>query len=286
MPIGVPRAAGYGSLPGGNFLPEIWSTKMQIRFYADNVAGALLNHDWQGEITGQGSKIKIRVRPTIIVQDYPVGGDINYQSLNDEFIELAIDKAKLTAFKVDNIDVAQSDIRIINETTLDAGRRMTEAIDTEVLGSIYTGATSQVPTQQVLKTNVIDWILGAGRRMDELNVPQQGRWLILPPWIIEMIKGSDLKDASLAGDGVSILRNGKVGVIDRFQIHMSNNLANIAGEYQCIAGTKDFASFASQYTEADTLKLQNTMGVGVRALNVYGFGVTQGDAGVHMPATQ
>jgi hypothetical protein len=286
MPTGVPRAAGYNSLPNGDFLPEIWSKKLQKRFYAKTVIGSLLNHDWEGEIKTEGSKIKIRVRPTIVVQDYPVGGKINYQDLNDEFIELSIDKAKLTAFKVDDVDRAQSDINIINETTIDAAERMKIAIDTEVLASIYTSATSQIAAQQVTKANVIDWILGAGTKLDELNIPSDGRFIILPPWITEKLKGSDLKDASLSGDSVSPLRNGKVGTIDRFTVHMSNNLAVTAAgaNWNCIAGTRDFGSFASQFIKTETLRLQDTFGDGIRSLNVYGFGVTHPDSGVHLTA--
>jgi hypothetical protein len=288
MPIGVPRAAGYNSLPNGNFLPEIWSRKMQLRFYAKTVIGSLLNHDWEGEIKSGGTKVKIRVRPTVVVQDYPVGGNINYQDLDDDFIELSIDKAKLTAFKVDDIDVAQSDIPIMNETIIDAANRMKIAIDTEVLASIYTSATSQIATQQVTKSTVIDWILGAGTALDELNIPDANRFIILPPWITELIKSSDLKDASLSGDATSPLRNGRVGVIDRFNVHMSNNLAVTTGgtQWECLAGTRDFGTFASQYTKTETLRLQNTFGDGVRSLNVYGFGVTHPDSGVHLSATK
>lgn len=288
MPTFVPRAAGYGSLPGGNFIPEIWSKKLQARFYAKTVIGMLLNHDWEGEIRSQGSKVKIRIRPTIVVQDYPTGGNINYQDLADDFIELTVDKAKLTAFKVDDIDKAQSDIAIINETTIDAAQRMKIAIDTDVLADIYASATSQIGVTVVSKTTVIDWILSAGTKLDELNIPDDGRWIVLPPWIVEMIKGSELKDASLSGDKVTPLRNGRVGVIDRFSVHMSNNLAvTVAGtQWECIAGTRDFASFASQFTKTETLRLQDTFGDGVRSLNVYGFDVTHPDSGVHMPATK
>ncbi len=58
------------------------------------------------------------------------------------------------------------------------------------------------------------------------------------PWVCGMIKKSELKDASLAGDGTSIVRNGRLGIIDRFTLYCSNNLANAAGVTQCLAGVK------------------------------------------------
>ena len=244
---------------------------------------------WEGELSSKGGKVKIRVRPNVAVVDYPTGGDINYQDLNDNFIELLIDKAKLTAFIVDDIDAAQADIKIVNEATIEAGEQMKIAIDTEVLGGIYTGASSQVPVQAVTKANVVNWLMTAGTELDQLNIPSEGRWVVVPPWIAQMIKEAPgLADASASGDSVSSLRNGRVGTVDRFAIHVSNNLTTTVGgtQWECIAGTKTFASFASQYTKTETLRLQNRIGDAIRSLNVYGFGVTHPDSGVHMPATQ
>lgn len=146
---------------------------------------------WEGEIQGQGAKVIIRKRPDVTVSDYQVGGTINYQDLTDEKLELLIDKAKVTAFKIDDIDKAQSDINIINETTLDASEVMKVKIDTDILANIYPDATSALASTVVTKTNVLEWIVDAGTKLDELNIPVDGRWLVIPPWIAGMIKKGD-----------------------------------------------------------------------------------------------
>lgn len=102
MPRQVAVSAGYGSLPSGNFIPEIWSMKMQAKFYATSVVPEIANVDWEGEIQGKGSKVIIRVIPTITIGDYGIGGTINYQDLTDEKIELLIDKAKYQLMRVVN----------------------------------------------------------------------------------------------------------------------------------------------------------------------------------------
>jgi hypothetical protein len=208
--------------------------------------------------------------------------------LTDEKIELLIDKAIVYAFKVDDIDRAQSDINIINETTLDASEQMKIQIDTNLLANIYTDATSAMASTVITKTNVLEWIVDAGTLLDELNIPVNGRWLIITPWIAGMIKKGDLKDASLAGDMTSVLRNGRLGMIDRFTIYVSNNIAltgvAATGDHHCLAGTRDFVSFASQYVKTETLRLQDTFGDAIRGLNVYGYKVTHEDSGVYMPA--
>ena len=288
MPRAVNVSAGYNNLPNGHFIPEVWSRKLQAKFYATTVFGAISNNDWEGEIQGQGSKVIIRKRPTITISDYEVGGTINYQDLTDEKIELLIDKAKVYAFKVDDIDRAQADINIINETTLDASEQMKIHIDTNLLANIYTDATSSLTSTIVTKTNVLEWIVDAGTELDQLNIPVEGRWLVIPPWIAGMIKKGDLKDASITGDLQSPIRNGRLGMIDRFTIYVSNNIAltgvPATGTFHCIAGTRDFVCFASQYTRTETLRLQDTFGDAIRGLNVYGFKVTHPDSGVYMPA--
>ncbi|MCP3967549.1 MAG: hypothetical protein GY718_14565 [Lentisphaerae bacterium] len=290
MPRQVPVSAGYNNLPNGNFIPNIWAKKLQAKFYSSTVLGAIANHDWEGEIKGAGSKVIIRAIPTVTIGDYGIGGTINYQDLADDKIELLIDKAKYYAFKIDDIDEVQADVPVVNMTTQDAAEQMKITVDTDVLGNVYTDAGNALATTIVTSSNVLTWIINAGVALDEQNVPEDGRWMVIPPWIAGMIKQSDLKDASLAGDGTSILRNGRLGMIDRFTLFNSNNIdltgAAADGTFHCMAGTRHFISFASQFVKTETLRLQNSFGDAVRGLKVYGYKATKPEAGVYMPATK
>jgi hypothetical protein len=286
----VAVSAGYNNLPNGNFIPEIWSKKLQAKFYSSTVLGAIANHDWEGEIKGAGSKVIIRAIPTVIIGDYGIGGTINYQDLSDDKIELLIDKAKYYAFKIDDIDEVQADVPVVNMTTQDAAEQMKIVVDTDVLGNVYTDADNTLGTTAITASNVLAWIIAAGTKLDEANVPEEGRWMVIPPWVAGMIKQSDLKDASLAGDGTSIMRNGRLGMIDRFTLFNSNNIAltgvPASGTFHCMAGTRHFISFASQFVKTETLRLQNSFGDAVRGLKVYGYKVTKPEAGVYMPVTK
>jgi hypothetical protein len=272
----------------GNFVPEIWSKKLQTRFYATTVLADVTNNDYEGEIRNAGDKVNIRIPPAIAVSDYdPMNPSITYEALGENTIELLVDKAKSYAFKVDDVLGAQSDINLINEATQDAAEKMKIAIDTEVLAGMSASATTSIDltdigsATSVDKTNILDLILAAGQSLDELNVPETGRYIILPPSAITALKASDLKDASLAGDAQSILRNGRVGQIDRFTVYSSNLLpSNVAGEKVAVAGTKAFMSFASQFVKTETIRLESQFGDGVRGLQVYGFKAVHPDAGV------
>lgn len=43
MPTSVARSGA--NLPNGNFLPEVWSRKLQAKFYAQTCMNDIFNHD-------------------------------------------------------------------------------------------------------------------------------------------------------------------------------------------------------------------------------------------------
>ena len=274
-----------------NFIPEVWSKKLLVNFYKTTVLEQICNTDYEGEISGQGSKVIIRQTPTVGIADYdPMAATpiSSYEDLGEDTIELMIDKAKMFRFKVDDVLKAQSDVELVNNATRDAGENMKIAVDSDVLGTIASQAGTVMATTQITKANIIDMIVDMGTALDEKNIPESGRWLVLPPWMGAMIKKSELKDASLSGDGTSILRNGRLGVIDRFTIYQSNSLptANGGDDTTVLAGTKAYATFASQFVKTETLRLQDRFGDAVRGLKVYGYKVAQADAGVCLVASK
>jgi hypothetical protein len=93
-----------------------------------------------------------------------------------------------------------------------------------------------------------------------------------------MIKKSDLKDASITGDSMSVIRNGRLGMIDRFTIYMSHNLSVSSGKFSLIAGHKMGFTFASQMTNMETIRSESTFGNIVRGLQVYGYKVVKPEA--------
>jgi hypothetical protein len=280
----------------GNFIPEIWSGKLQAKFYKTTVFSEISNNDWEGEIKGQGDKVHIRSIPTITINSYNKGDNLTNQVPNSTPIELLIDKGKYFAVVLDDVDAVQTDVKLMDIFTNDATEQMKIAIDADVLNGVKTGAATankgatagaisgninlgvEGTARAITKTNVLDLILDMGQVLDEQNVPETGRWLVIPAWMAAMIKGSELRQAYLTGDQQSVLRNGKLGMIDRFTVYISNNLPSDSGDAHILAGTKDAISFASQMTNVETLRAQSTFGNIVRGLNVYGYTVTKPEA--------
>ena len=147
-------------------------------------------------------------------------------------------------------------------------------------GDINLGATGAPRVAD--KNSILDLIVDAGLVLDEQNVPETGRYLLLPTWACAQLKKSDLKDASLTGDGTSVLRNGRLGMIDRFTIYASNLLPMVTDTgKKCVtafAGHKDGLTFANQLTKTEDLRAESTFGTIMRGLNVFGFKVIKPEA--------
>jgi hypothetical protein len=287
----------------GKFIPEVWSGKLAVKFYIATCLTEITNNDWEGEISDVGDKVIIRSIPTITISNYQKGQTLAKQVPGTTVIELNIDKGKYFAVVVDDVDAVQSDIKLMDNFSADAAEQMKIAVESQVFSEVYAqaaaqnqGATAGVKSAdidlgaagaplQITKLNVLDWIVDMGLVLDEQNVPETGRWLVIPAWVAGMIKKSDLKDVSVSGDGTSILRNGRLGMIDRFTLYSSNNLVQAldgaAMAYEVMAGTRDAISFAAQVTKVETLRSQDTFGDLLRGLNVFGYKVTKPEALVH-----
>jgi len=295
--MAYPHASGTVSY-SGTFIPEIWSKKLIEKFYDATVLTAISNTNYEGEIRSQGDMVKIRTIPTLTINDYQSGQTLVNQRPESEIVELLIDKGKYWSAIVDDVQDVQADLELMNMWAGDASEQMKIRVDTEVLGSIVPdfaaenkgaaagrisgninlGATGT--PLAVDKSNILDVILDMGQVLDEQNRPETGRFLVMPYWATTLLKKSDLKDASLTGDGSSPLRNGRVGMIDRFEIYQSNNLPKVVdggnNAFNFIAGVKNGLTFASQLTKTESLRAESTFGNIMRGLQVYGYKVIDG----------
>lgn len=287
----------------GTFIPEIWSGKLLVKFYAATVCAAICNTDYEGEIKDVGDKVIIRQVPDITIRDYSKGQSLQIERPEAANKELEIDKAKYFNFICDDIDKHQTDLALMDGWSKDASQQMKISVDTGFLADVYSsadtdnaGATAGAISSsydlgasgdphQLTKANILETIVDCSNVLDEQNVPAEDRWLILPAWACGMILKSDLKDASLSGDGTSMLRNGRIGMIDRFEIFNSNLIATGTDTYtvyNCMFGHKSAISFAAQMTKMESLRAESTFGTLVRGLNVYGYEVLKGESLGHL----
>ena len=288
----------------GNFIPEIWSGKLIENFYDATVLAAISNTDYEGEIRQYGDTVNIRTTPEITIRDYAKGQTLVVENPDKPKIQLVIDKGEYFACIEDDIDKVQSDIKLMDTWSKDASERMKIKIDTRVLTDMLPGVDAlnkganagrisggfnlgtTVSPLTVTKdgasgsTAVVDLLVDMGTVLDEANAPEQDRFVVIPAKMAGLIKKSELKDASLTGDGTTPIRNGRLGMIDRFTVYVSHNLNRQTGptRFSVIAGHKMGFTFASQMTNMETIRSESTFGNIIRGLQVYGYKVVKPEA--------
>jgi len=257
-----------------HFIPEVFSRKLQAKFYSQTVLSEVTTNEYEGEISGLGNKVNIRTVPAVSVADY--SGSISYSDVTSSTIELNIDKAKSYAFKVDDILREQADIDFMNEAANDAAQNMKIAIEQDVFANVAAGSSLtdiNATPANITAANVLGHILDAGQQLDENNIPEEGRFMIINPAVATLLKQSELRQAYLTGDNVSPLRNGFIGTVDRFNMYVSNNLSTTSGVTSGLYGHPKAIAYASQMTNTETVRLESSFGDGVRGLSVYGYKV-------------
>ncbi len=292
------------------FIPTVWAGKLNVKFYATTVFGEIANTAYDGDIKSMGDKVIINNIPTITINSYTIGQSLSYEVPTPNTVELIIDQAKYFGVNVSDVLEYQSQPQLMDMFTSDAAMQMAISIDRDTLLGVFDqgaaankGATAGAISAAyslgtdanplVLTTsNVLQLFTALASVLDEQNVPATDRWLVIPPYVRNLLMSSPLSQAYLTGDASSILRNGKIGTIDRFTIYVSNLLPSadvdedFAGDADpgtqkrtaIMAGHKSAITFASQIAKVESLQNPNDFGTLVRGLNVYGYKVIKPEA--------
>lgn len=309
IPLIGATGAFAGNNTSGSFIPVLWSAKLNQKFYKATVFGEIANTSYEGEISGYGDKVVINNRPDITINDYQVGTSLSYQVPTPSTVELPIDRAKYFAFQVNDVVAHQSQPKLMDMFSDDASMQMKISIDSSVLlgtatkqgiwndvpaanqgataGAISGGYNLGTATAPVTLTaaNVLATLTALAGVLDEQNIPETDRWLVIDPLTRQILMQSNLAQAQFMGDDKSMVRNGKIGMIDRFTVYVSNQLpkaaaaqdyfgaaaAGTAKRRLILAGHKSAVTFASQMTKMETVRNPSDFGDYIRGLNVYGW---------------
>ena len=240
---GTPTTAG-GNYAGvnysGTFIPTLWASKLNRKFYTSTCLTEISNTDFQGDIANLGDKVVINNVPDIAVADYKIGGDLNYSVPTPSTVELVIDRAKSFQFQVSDVLEHQSKPNMMETFSNDASMKMKIAIDRAVIygdsaalpgissvadaanqgataGKIsgkYNLGTAAAPVA-LTGSNVLQTLTALSGVLDEQDIPETDRWLLIDPYTRNLLMQSNLAQAQFMGDDKSMVRNGKIGMIKR-----------------------------------------------------------------------
>lgn len=256
-----------------NFIPEIWSKKVQKIFDKTAVMVPLCNRDYEGEVKQGGDTVHVRSYGEITIKNYTREQTLVDDTLVDPMSDLVIDQEKYFSFIVDDIDKAQSDIKIMEGYAARAADAIRRTVDQHLhaqYANVDSGniiGSSTVPIT-LTKDNIYFYITELGRLMDDDNVTGE-RHLVLDPKRKALLLNSPEFIRS-TGLGDKVVQNGMIGTVSDFTVHVSTNLNSASGNRPILALTKDLISYASQVDKVEYVRPSNQFVDKVKGLYVYG----------------
>ena len=295
-----------------NFLPAIYSKKVLNFFRKSSVIEAVTNTDYAGEISAFGDSVKIIKEPTIAVHEYTRGSDVTETKLTDEETTLVVDTANAFKFIVDDIESKMSHVNFKEVAASSAAYALKDAFDAGVLETLVDGASAASPDHVIgadaaggtggleettasvslgdpnatggTDTDVdpLDLLARMARKLDEENVPEEGRYVVAGPAFYEQLSQSSSKLLSVdfnAGQGS--IRNGLVtsGKLRGFSMYRSNNMPETSTATGVIvAGHMSACATAQTITSTEVIRDPDSFGDICRGLHVYGAKVLRPEA--------
>jgi hypothetical protein len=257
------------------FVPQIWTAKI-LRVLEDNlIAKKICNMEAEGEIKKAGDTVYFNGLSDPTIKNYT--GTVNYEELKDSGVVMQIDQQKYFAFKVGDIDKAQSKIDEKGSQASRAAYKLRETCDSFILGK-YDEAKHTV-AGTITTANVLSKIGEAQQKLAEENVSESDMFMIIPPWMRLKLQLAGIKFS--INEGI----NGTGGMAWTkelgFDMYVTNNLVNLgtvdAPQSQILAGAYNSIAFANQIINTESLRLESSFDNAVRGLNVYGGKVVRPD---------
>lgn len=131
------------------------------------------------------------------------------------------------------------------------------------------------------------------RKMDQANVDQDGRWVVLDPVMIELLMDEDSKFVDRDFGGGDEIRNGRMGgnLVRGFRVYKSNNLPYVgtgpdttaSGGSEdnfgvIVAGHDSAIASAQQLNKTETFRSPDTFSDIVRGMQLYGRKILRPEA--------
>ena len=263
-----------------NFIPEIWSSRLLKHLDMNLVFKSLVNTDYEGEIKNYGDTVRVNQIGNIKVANWAKTQNVVPQDLDSTQAILTIDQARYYAFQVYDADAAQANLNLMDAAMERAAFSLAKDIDTYIaqkyidagieMGDYEVKAVSGTSSGTSTTITAYDLITEVAAKLDEHNVPDAGRWLVVPPWFHAMLLRSI--EYKLAVEDYKT--TGVIPQVAGLKILKSNNIqtTGTGGNmyYYLMGGTNMAISFAMQVQTTEAIRSSTNFADVVRGLVLYG----------------
>jgi len=227
-----------------------------------------VSRDYAGELKNRGDVVKVPKIGPVQIKDYTRGGPISYDAINGTTLDITIDQEKYWALKADDVDQMQAAPAFLDGATKNAAYALRDTIDTYTAGILTTGAGTKLylGTPYNGGDDAIELFTSLAMKLDELNVPRLGRFVVVPPFVVKGIAMTVIDDGTSNETAIS---EGFITRISGFDVYMSNNLVTDADVTTIVAGVKPAATHIVQIAKTETLRDKDSFSDLVRGMAIY-----------------
>ena len=271
-----------------NFIPEIWSDEIVAAYKKSLVAANLIKKmNFRGK---KGDTIHIPVPARGSASAKTAANAVTLQASTNTDIAVLINKHYEYSKLIEDIAEVQSLASMRQFYTDDAGYALGKQVDTDIIQlgrgvnggdgtADYTGAysgadgtTAYTGTAGALTDAAIRRSI---QRLDDADVPMDGRFLIVPPSSRNTLMGlARYTEQAFVGEvGMgNTIRNGEIGNLYGIPVFVSSNADTATdGDRICLLGHKDFAVLVEQQgIRAQTQYKQEFLGTLFTSDTIYG----------------
>jgi len=299
MPLGTSHVT---ITTAATFIPEIWSDEIIATYKKSLVAANLIKKmNFKGK---KGDTVRIPVPTRGNASAKAASTQVNLIAATESDVAVLIDKHYEYSRLIEDITEVQALASLRRFYTEDAGYALARQVDTDLIQlgrgvqggggtNAYSGAFSGADgsTAYVAGTNTgVAALADAGirrsiQRLDDQDVPMDGRFLIVPPSSRNTLMGINrFTEQAFVGEtgGNNTIRNGEIGNVYGVPVFVSTNADTTSGSTAtriCLLGHQDFAVLVEQQgVRAQTQYKQEYLGTlftsdtlyGVKELRDYG----------------
>ena len=255
-----------------NFIPQVWSARLQENLHKALVFGALCNRNYEGDIAQWGDTVHLNALNDITVKaDAPATDIEDPEQLATTDTTLTINHGAYYNFYINDADATQARVELMDAAMRNAAYRLAADAEMYILEVIREGAglKAELPLPAEADGGLYALLLQLKSTLDNANVPRYERKMILPPNLEStLLMDNRFITGSAAAD--DRLAEGAVARAAGFDIYISTDLSN-----EIITMTPDAVTFANQVTKVEAYRPEKGFRDGVKGLCLCGAKVIQ-----------
>lgn len=274
-----------------NFKPEIWSTQLLIDRDVKVVGVANSWRLFEGVIKNTGDRVHIQGLTGATIKDLPDNGQIDDpEGIEDESMELYIDQKKYINFKIDDIDIVQSNVDAMRAIIAKTSNNLAAMQDSFVYNLAASGAGMTIDAfssgNELTSKNILTYLSSALAFIRSSNVYDNGDiFLEVHPYIFQKLQ---LAFTMIGQPNADQFQNGYRGPLFGCAVYESSNIpvtdasgnavaAGTAGAiYHNIIRTNEAVAFAEQKSiDFKAYEIEKGFGEGIKGFTLYGAKVVK-----------